>query len=369
MFGTISQTFGRAFLTANVLPAGLLTGSVVLAMKAGLLKKGWAAYSAAFDVDRSVFVLIVILFVAVLFSLFSREITRIYEGYSETLFAWLGVCALIMPFGIAWFARHQVGGKWPIESLLFVIGGVSIVMYGLHHVGRRHHRNMFRAVRSRMDADKQERQIREYKFVRAYPQSESLVLPTAFGNVLRAFEHYPRYMFGMDPITMWFRLIAIVPDPLRMQLETAESTTQFFLNLSAVSVAWAGGAVYIAIRMQWPWMLWCTVAFVILSYGLYRLACRAATQWGESVRTAFDLYRFELMKQLSIKIDDPQPWSLEVERKIWARVQGVTFYAREDARAAFAPALQNEPKSPSPTSEKASTPKPPQVEEREDAMN
>ena len=344
MFGTISQTFGRAFLTTNVLPAGLLTGSIVLAMNAGLLKKGWAANWTVFDVDRSVFVLIVIFFVAVLFSLFSREITRIYEGYSEILFGSIGLAALIVPFGVARFARDGAGRIWPIESLLFVVGGTSVVMYGLHHAGRLHHRNVFRALRDRMEMDKKERQVRQYKFVRTYPQAESLVLPTAFGNVLRAFEHYPRYMFGMDPITMWFRLIAIVPDPLRTQLETAESTTQFFLNLSAVAVIWAGGCVYIAIRMQWPWMFWGTLVCVVLAYGLYRLACRAAAQWGEAVRTAFDLYRFDLLKQLSIKIFEPQPWTLETERRIWARAQGVTFYAREDARAVFAPSLDKEAK-------------------------
>lgn len=345
MFGTISQTFGRTFLTAHVIPAGLLTGSIVLAMKAGWLKKGWAAQWPAFGVDRAVFVLIVIFFVAVLFSLFSREIIRIYEGYSQALFAWLGIGGLVVPFGIAWFGRHDAGPVWPIEWFVFAIGGASVIVYGLHDVGRLHHRHLFRALHPG-NADNAAGLVHEFKFVRAYPQDEALVLPTAFGNVLRAFEHYPRYMFGIEPITMWFRLIAVVPDPLRTQLETAESGAQFFLNLSVVAMFWAGGAVYVAIRMRWPMMVWAAAGLVLLAYGLYRLACRAAHQWGEVVRSAFDLYRFELLKQLSVKIEQPQPWSLEVERKIWKRVQGMTFFADKDARATFAPSMEKASKEP-----------------------
>ena len=164
-------------------------------------------------------------------------------------------------------------------------------------------------------------------------------MPTRLGNILRACEHYPNYMFGIEPITTWYRLVAVIPEAYRNQLEHAEAATQFFLNLSFVSVLISGIALYESVETQSVQaarsMNALALVLIALAYLTYRLACSAALNWSEHVRSAFDLYRFDLLKQLSVATPERPPWSMAVERQIWKRVQGVTFYAQDDAAAEY----------------------------------
>lgn len=43
-----------------------------------------------------------------------------------------------------------------------------------------------------------------------FPDKEEYLLPTPFGNVLRSFEIYPRYMYGFESIDGWGRLLAVI---------------------------------------------------------------------------------------------------------------------------------------------------------------
>jgi hypothetical protein len=144
-------------------------------------------------------------------------------------------------------------------------------------------------------------------------------------------------MFGIEPITMWYRLVAVVPDGYKLQIENAEATTQLFLNLASVSIAYAIGAVYLAFDSQRASTAAMAIPLLALAYALYSMACRNAFDWGEQIRAAFDLYRFTLLRQLALHVPEPQPWSLETERAIWTRLQRVTYYSNVAADTTFAP--------------------------------
>jgi hypothetical protein len=47
---------------------------------------------------------------------------------------------------------------------------------------------------------------------REFPGQSDYILPTRFGNVIRAFEFYPKAMYGIDSISVWPRLIKIISD-------------------------------------------------------------------------------------------------------------------------------------------------------------
>src|SRR5262249_42215615 len=59
----------------------------------------------------------------------------------------------------------------------------------------------------------QQARIAELKrqLLREYPTSEMEILPTKFGNAIRAFEVYPRNVYGVDSISVWLRLTSVIP--------------------------------------------------------------------------------------------------------------------------------------------------------------
>ncbi len=64
-----------------------------------------------------------------------------------------------------------------------------------------------------------------------FPDHERFLLPTAFGNTIRAFEVYSRVMYGLDAIPGWDRLLAVIPKDYRELVDTAKAQTDFWVNL------------------------------------------------------------------------------------------------------------------------------------------
>src|SRR5947209_9422506 len=64
-----------------------------------------------------------------------------------------------------------------------------------------------------------------------FPELEELVLPTAFGNVIRAWEGYPWVMYGIDAIPGWDRLIYLIPENVRPLIEQDKAFMDFWLNV------------------------------------------------------------------------------------------------------------------------------------------
>jgi hypothetical protein len=79
----------------------------------------------------------------------------------------------------------------------------------LHEVTRSYHLTEFRRRKKLTKRDDIGAEI--YRLTREYPRDHKLILPTRFGNILRGFEQYPRHVFGIEPITMWGRLTAVIP--------------------------------------------------------------------------------------------------------------------------------------------------------------
>ena len=58
------------------------------------------------------------------------------------------------------------------------------------------------------------------------------------------------------------------------------------------------------------------IIWIVLGYGLYILSIPVAKTIGLLIRTSYDLYRFDLFKQLN----HPIPKTLSQERKYWAKI-------------------------------------------------
>jgi hypothetical protein len=54
-----------------------------------------------------------------------------------------------------------------------------------------------------------------------FPSEEELILPTRFGNAIRAFEDYSRQIYGADSIPLWVHLNTVIPKEFQTSVEDA----------------------------------------------------------------------------------------------------------------------------------------------------
>jgi hypothetical protein len=176
------------------------------------------------------------------------------------------------------------------------------------------------ALGEELQGDKDLSLIRERTLLRRlaaerFPDKEGRLLPTAFGNTIRAFEAYPFVMYGLDPIPAWPRLIMLMPDNDREAVDTAKAQTSFWVNLWLLSLIFFVEYVVLRIDTGRPGTLWALISIPLAWIASLR-AQNAATMWGEVVKAAFDMYIPKLRKRLELDAT----LSPEQEREQWVRM-------------------------------------------------
>ena len=203
-----------------------------------------------------------------------------------------GIAALLA-FATCWMAGGILASQW--RNLVRLFEGYPLVAAWprLPVVGDRpcpgtkHHQNRRYEIDQR-DAD---------EFYMSYCSLEFDVLPTRFGNILLAAERYPYERYGVDPILFWPRLFPSLPDHFRDDYGVYVMAYEFPLVVGALSVlcgtvvAWAS----IWARASYLWFALILTSSWTVAYFFYLSACSAAAEWGEQLRTAFDLYRTNLL--------------------------------------------------------------------------
>jgi hypothetical protein len=147
-----------------------------------------------------------------------------------------------------------------------------------------------------------------WRLNRDYPPSEGNVLPTLFGNRIRAFELYPNDLYGADGVTLWPRLSTILPAQVESAINEAQAQVNFMMNICVLAAILALG---VAIRLIFervtmsqacpPDQLKLTVSVVVLagiSYFAYGAAAARIVAWGSTVKSAFDCFLPQLAGQL-----------------------------------------------------------------------
>lgn len=160
-----------------------------------------------------------------------------------------------------------------------------------------------------------------------YPPADAELLPSKLGNVIRAFECYPDTRYGIETITLWPRLVAVLPKSRLDAINTEKSLMDFWLNLSLAllisGLFWAT-AMWYATIMLWPFRILVLISGMLLCYLAYRAAIPSAIAWGYEVRATFDLYRGDLFRKLGLQ----RPTSIFEEKELWKKV--FWFFTYED---------------------------------------
>ncbi|MGN8108142.1 hypothetical protein ACTJLB_09140 [Paraburkholderia sp. 22098] len=188
-----------------------------------------------------------------------------------------------------------------------------------------------------------------------YPARRELVLPTRFGNVLRAFEMYADEVYGVESIHAWPRLLAVVPKDYQATLADARAPVDFFVSLVFIASTLGvvalvrGGAAVLgkpADAMS-PWIFFASAGGAFIAVRLaYLAALSAAVFWGEVVKSAFDLYLPALARAMGYEL----PKTAEERRRLWEALAN-QFQFHEPVQPEDWPVAS----SPSPAAEGSST--------------
>lgn len=147
-----------------------------------------------------------------------------------------------------------------------------------------------------------------------YPHDDDDLLPTRFGNAIRAFETYGSTRFNLDSVTLFHELLAVAPKYLPAQIDLYRSYVDFWVASCYLSgifsfVCLALGAVE---HFKVCILLLGAVALV-LAFLCHWLARLAIDDWSYPVVALVNLGRAKLADSLGLKL----PETLEKERDMW----------------------------------------------------
>jgi len=155
-----------------------------------------------------------------------------------------------------------------------------------------------------------------------FPDKDEYLLPTPFGNVLRSFEIYPRVMYGFEAIDGWGRLLSVIPKDYLELIDAARAQVDFWVNLGVVFILLQIEYIVLAFMTGTPLQWWVVLLFIVLGTIAPLRATSAASEWGDFVKSAFDVYRFKLLESLGMDI----PKSREEEKVIWTKYSQAIIY-------------------------------------------
>lgn len=142
----------------------------------------------------------------------------------------------------------------------------------------------------------------------AFPLGDRPLLPTALGNALSAAESRAGREYGFDGIVAWPRLYPMLGEQVRAVVDDRRDGMDAAARFSVTMLVTALLAVPVLAGAGW-WLLFALTPLALARIA-YRGAVHAAVAYGEAVRVAFDLHRFDLLRALHL----PLPADQEAER-------------------------------------------------------
>lgn len=156
-----------------------------------------------------------------------------------------------------------------------------------------------------------------------FPDEPEEVMPTRLGNILKNSERYSYQRYDMDAVLLWPRLYAVLPESFVKSLGGAKASLDFMLVMSSLSVLFAliAGIYLLVAQGMWWLFLLCFFGGLVLARLAYKSTLEAAINYGQLIKSAFDLYKGELRKQLGYE----QPKSLVEERDFWRNLYELVY--------------------------------------------
>jgi hypothetical protein len=131
------------------------------------------------------------------------------------------------------------------------------------------------------------------------------ILPTKLGNVFKSMEIYPTMKYGMNGVFFWTRIQLSMKEENKTSLDKSRAYVDMFVELTWIfifaaivySMVFAFNKSYISSAVSLG-------IFTIFSYGSYKMAVQSALDFGNYVRSIYDLYRDDLWEEINKGIFD-----------------------------------------------------------------
>jgi hypothetical protein len=145
---------------------------------------------------------------------------------------------------------------------------------------------------------------------------EDPVLPTKLGNVLRAAEDRAGGRYGLETVVTWPRMYPLLSEPVRALVDDQRNQLDMSCRFCVAFVVAAAVSAGLLIAHGW----WLAVAAGTLALAVlaYRAAVGAALSYGESLDTAYDLHRFDLLKALHLPLPATRSDELDANSELSA---------------------------------------------------
>lgn len=329
MLGNLPKLLDRNFVLGFVLPVLLFAVAALFLLRDYSFAGAWLDSLLAKDVTSAAYAVAIVWLLAVILLLLNHAIYRMLEGYLPPL-SWRRGAARRF-----WTHIQQ----WQTEA---------------------------NGLRERYD-DLTQAELKRYNELRGklsdLPTTGEDVLPTRFGNAIRAFETYSYDVYGADGVVLWPRLLSVASKDYADAVQDARTQVDFLIGCCVLALCLAVLALVVAFQQTQFDVLFKEVAYAWdLSYrapipdgnstrGLFMIwrpllllipfgkllwfiaACLAARifycfavwavpAWGELVRAGFDCYLPKLAEQLGYTL----PRNDARRRAFWQEISAMMTY-------------------------------------------
>jgi len=296
VIATLSDVVGflaQSFKLAAVFPAFIFTLLNEFLILPHLPKKGIVAELVNLNLSsKFVIAVVVALLLGYTLTIVNIPLIRLFEGY---------------PFRDTWYGRRLTRLQQArLQVLRMEIAGLEEEIARLkeeathYEVGKLEREALYQRRKALEEKLKAERPLYEQQ-IRDYFPAMTALLPTTLGNTIAAFEEYPSTRYGIDAVVLWPRLLpTLTKENYAVYVEREKAGLDFVLNLCSLFLFLGLEVVYVGLIFSQNYVDWLVgagfVAFLALVF--YKTAVVGAYSWGTTVRVAFDLYRYHLLRAL-----------------------------------------------------------------------
>lgn len=211
-----------------------------------------------------------------------------------------------------------------------------------------------------------------------FPPDRNEIMPTPFGNMLKAAEFYSSDRYHLDSVIFWPSLIHAIEPSYNVRIQETRNQLSFVINTSLLSIVFglfcwiavlyqAGLCILLENEVASPlyfieinlaphvyvermviYFLVGTASFVTAVI-LYRASLVSVGEFGGMIRSSYDLFRFDLLRALHL----PLPDNSQQERILWLRIGDLVkkgYYWDKKERQPFTYEHPNPPQENSPQS-------------------
>jgi hypothetical protein len=196
--------------------------------------------------------------------------------------------------------------------------------------------------------------LAEYQY--SFPLQTDQILPTPFGNILRASEVYAGDRYGIDAVPLYPRLIHSIPESYQKRLDQSLDQLSFLVNCAVLSIGFAFlcfcGAIYTQLYVFISEKALPNFSsFLLIDSGKNEIYQRAGifylligipiglvaaiifqratlvnvAIYGDLIRSIFDLFRFDLLKLFRLEL----PNNSTEEGQIWNKLSSFLIFGRQ----------------------------------------